>query len=327
MKRNLFPLLTSSLFLASCNSASDAETKTPLVTVAPGASSQVTTFGMTVDSTTTYTRGPATMSGRQVSLPKGLRLAYRFSPSGLQMRADIPGQQFPDQTDRILLIDPAARKVQLLHKNTLKPDLTLAQPQREALANQLGTFANAMLLDPTHPFKRLTSGEFRLLARQANYDLKESAGNRLIYARTFADGQKQTTARLTFDSTAGQVTSSTTEVVTPEVSYTATTDIAYTSVPTLDDTSVPYRMTTRATITSRGDAASSPVEYPKADQVLGPDEELKLRDDQYVVTRFRVPEGANGPTDINTTELETAVEYQDLEVNTLSADYFTGAAK
>ncbi|MCV4697975.1 hypothetical protein OFB92_33195, partial [Escherichia coli] len=79
-------------------------------------------------------------------------------------------------------------------------------------------------------------------------------------------------------------------------------------------------------VTLQGDLRQPTMELPVADAELKPGEQLQLQPGEEVVAEFSAPVG-QGSVDPNTQTLQQTIRYEDIQVNTLEADYFTFGGK
>lgn len=309
--------------LASCGQST--QTDTPVVRVTPGTGDTVTSFQVQLNSTTRVLKGPG--QGHEASSPTGLRLAYLFDQGHLRVRADLPGTSFPDGEARVLLMDPSGRSAQVLLRGTLAPDRTIDPDLVRTLGqNVAGQTAGLFdLMDPAHPFRKLSTDQFLVLARKAAFDVTSTSGTQVILTRNLTQGSTQTRLKLTFDETVGAVTQTDSVTVTPDVQYSASSAIAYADVQGLTQTAVPYEITTRMTSTLIGDEAQAPIHLPVADEHLAGQAAPTLKEGEYVAQSFTAVPG-EGVTDINTSELTSSTTFEDIAVNAVQPDFFTPEA-
>lgn len=304
------------LMLAGCGSKDS-----PIVRVGPGADKEIRTFQVQINAATA-----APFMGLRTQSPQGLRAAYLFENGNLKTRLDIPAEMLPDQRARVILTDYAqkAARVYFADNRQLDPQFDAAGFGQLLMDDSLSLQTG--FADLRRPFRRMTSDQFEAVAQRAGFDLVDKKPLLLTVRRTYSRDSLTRKLTLTFDASVGGVTQVEDVTVSPSATLEAISQIQYTEVPNTTDIVVPYQIDTTSTVSLQGNLRQPTMDLPVADAELKPGEQLQLQPGEEVVAEFSAPPG-QGQVDPNVQTSQQTIRYENIQINTLEADYFTFGGK
>lgn len=293
----------------------------PIVRVGPGTGKEIRTFQVEINAEVV-----APFMGLRTQSSRGLRAAYLFENGNLKTRLDIPAEMLPDQRGRVILSDYAQKtaRVYFADNRQLDPQFDAAGFGQLLMDDSLSLQAG--FGDLHHPFRRMTSDQFEAVAQRAGFDLVDKKAQLLAVRRTYSRDSLTRKLTLTFDASVGAVTQVEDVIVSPSATLEATSQVQYTELPNTTDVVVPYQIDTSSTLSLQGDLRQPVMELPVADAELKPGEQLQLQPGEEVVAEFSAPVG-QGQVDPNVQSSQQTIRYENIQVNTLEADYFTFGGK
>lgn len=302
--------------LSSCGVGSSA----PEVVIRPNAdgTTDIQTLQLSLK-TSTYNKS----LGTQSQTPAGLRVSYLFQDGVMHTRIDTPKDLVLDGQARIMTFDSKTQRSRILFKDGLQPDPALQDFNPEAITEG-GLSASMRMFDPKNPFKKMTVERFQVFARTAAFDVSKESDKRFVARATFTNGKFPHTVAMYFDPEIGTVTRIEDTTVSTLVTQNSVSEIKFATVSGDPQTVIPYEINTDLTITSNQNIP--PVELPTNAQTLPNDQAPPLQEGEYIANHFTSAPGS-GLVDVNTMHVNQVVQYEDIQVNTVTPDFVTLGGK
>jgi hypothetical protein len=302
--------------LSSCGIGSSA----PEVIIRPNSNgtADIQTLQLSLK-TSTYNKS----LGTQNQTPAGLRISYLFQDGVMHTRIDTPKDFLPDGQARIMTFDSKSQQSRILFKDGLQPDPTLQDFNPEAVTEG-GLSASMRMLDPKNPFKKMTVERFQAFARTAAFDVSQESKRRFVARATFTNGKYPHQVAMYFDPEIGAVTQIEDTTVSALVTQNSVSEIKFATVSGDPQTVIPYEIRTDLTITSNQNIP--PVELPTNAQEMQNDQPPPLKEGEYIANHFTSAPGS-GLVDVNTMHVNQVIQYEDIQVNSVTPDFVTLGGK
>jgi hypothetical protein len=107
-------------------------------------------------------------------------------------------------------------------------------------------------------------------------------------------------------------------VITPEMTQTSVSEINFAKVSGDTQTVIPYEI--RTDVTVAGNQHLAPVDLPENAVKVTGDQRPALKPGEYIAAEFTSAPG-EGLVDVNTMKVNQVVQYEDIQVNTVTPDF------
>lgn len=314
MYKRFLPILLCliTLLITACGNKGSA----PVVRAQPDAQGGISSFQ--VGLRTEFRNEAEGLSGRS---PAGIKASYMFREEGTLMRLDIPGGMFPDQLARVVLFDEATGSTRSLLKKGLQPDPVVTDDMLEGF--DMGANLRFSPISGDQPFKKMSADEFLVAARAVSFDLAQQTPEQIKMTQTRLTPMGDATMTIYFDTSVGAVTEVSDVITNEDLVQISESEISYTEVEGIEESLVPYEIKTVATTELL--EALEPMELPIADETIeleeGEEPLINVPEGFEIVEDYELPPG-EGTVDLNTTEVEHTILYEDIKINELSEDFF-----